>query len=904
MGFGLSEIMQLNRNKAGLRLIPTATYRIQLNSGFGFETLKNVLPFLENLGISHVYSSPIFKARPGSTHGYDILDSNQINEELGGSSAFDVLMKEAASLGLEWIQDIVPNHVAYSPDNPLISNTLSLGSDSIYHNFLDVDWNYPSPKLRGKVLAPFLTENLKQSMRQRKIRLSYSNGFKIEYGNLQFPVKIGSYKRILENSKFFEPLFKDKKNIQAKLQSNYDSDPILRSDLSYILKQYNTNNSLLKELISEQNFVLARWQSAFKEINYRRFFDIIDLICLRMEQDNAFETTHELIIHYLSENEFAGVRVDHIDGLFDPEKYLNRLRKAAPNAYIIVEKILLGEEKLPASWPIQGSTGYDFLNKVNGLFVEEKNQAELSRLYSQFSKTKQSLDKILSAAKKSIIRTYFGGDIKNLTRLFQQVLKEKFGKNYKKNFLKAALVELISSFDVYRTYLSPRDLNREKFEKALQIAKIRNKKSIEVFEAIELLLKDSSNSEDSLRLFMRLQQFSGAVMAKGLEDTVFYTYNRLLSLCEVGGNLEEFGVTKEKFESFLDCRQEFWPFSLNATSTHDTKRGEDSRARLNVLSEIPSMFSEQVEKWANLNFHKKKKLKSKLVPSSNEEYYFYQSIIGAFPFEIQQLPEFAKRMELHMTKMVREAKKNSTWISPKLDYEQALSSYVSLCLYPKKSNIFLQEFLSFHKKIALCGATNSLSQTLIKVTSPGVPDFYQGSELWDLNLVDPDNRRPIDYIKRRKYLKEIKDLKIADFPELLESFDTGKIKLFVISRALKIRKQKRILFQDGAFIPLKVEGELGDCVIAFCRKLNDEFAITVCPRFSAKITGMDNFPLGEVWKDTFVCLPSNFSKDCFDVFSEKSVISQRSNGKEGFYIEELFQSFPFALLIEDGALNE
>lgn len=876
--------------------MPTATYRIQLNSEFDLNKLKDLLPYLSKLGISHVYASPIFKARPGSRHGYDILDSNQINDELGGINAFNGVVKRAAELGLEWIQDIVPNHLAYSPESTMVGEIMRFGSNSLYHDFLDVDWNYPSPKLKGKILAPFLKDSYQKCLRQGQIKLCYHNGFQIKYGDLEFPVKISSYPKILSNSTKLVP-YLDEKAI-AKLESDYISDENLRYKIEHIVDHYNREISLLHNLLSEQVYVLTQWKSAFKEINYRRFFDIIDLICLRMEEKNAFETTHKLIMHLITNHEISGLRVDHIDGLFDPQVYLTKLRKEAPNAFIVIEKILMGNEKLPELWPVQGTSGYDFLNKLNGLFIEKQNKTEMTHFYNEFRKSKQSFNKILIGCKKSVIRNYFAGDIENLTRLLFQHLKNKpYGQKCSILRTQKALIELFSSFPVYRTYINNDSSNKEYFKYALQTAKKGNKSIDAELNAIELILEESSSSKDALQLIMRLQQFSGPIMAKGFEDTSFYVYNRLLSLNEVGGEPSKFGLSKEDFHAFLDSRQKTMPLSLNATSTHDTKRGEDARARINVLSEIPSLSFEHFKKWSTLNLEKKKTINNKFVPDANEEYYFYQTLIGSFPFELSEVPEFTERLALHMTKAIREAKKNSSWVSPNLEYEKYLTLFVTELLELNTQNDFLKEFIPFQKKIAFCGFHNSLAQTLIKITAPGVPDFYQGAELWDLNLVDPDNRRSVDFAKRQRYLEGMQNLKPTDFHELLKNFEDGRIKLFEINRALEIRNKKKNLFQNGTYIPLKVKGAQNQNIIAFCRKQKTDYALTVCPRFLVNLTNMQQFGISEVWKDTFVYLPSNAPKKWSEIFTGEALISQKTGNGEGFYVRELLRSFPVALLL-------
>jgi (1->4)-alpha-D-glucan 1-alpha-D-glucosylmutase len=863
---------------------------VQLNKEFNFDSLRSVLPYLSKLGISHIYASPIFASRPGSSHGYDILDSNRINEELGGPVKLYSLLKEVHALGLEWIQDIVPNHIAYSPESAMISDVMKMGTDSFYHNFLDVDWNSSYQHLKGRILAPFLKESFEKAILQGKISLIYHNGFQIKYNNLEFPIKISSYKKILPESDYAT---------LSDFCETYNSDKKLRLKIEGILKTYNQNTGLLRSLLSKQIFALAEWRSVFREINYRRFFDISDLICLRMEEKDVFETTHKLISRLLFDYHLSGLRIDHIDGLYNPEEYLIKLRRQTPNAYVIVEKILQCEEILPKSWPVQGTTGYDFLNKLNGLFIEKKNEKEITSNFKKFTGTKASFNNLLNQSKKLVIRKNFGGDVENLSRSYYEIIKNKpYGKNCTFRSIRKAVIELLSAFSIYRTYISNNsNTGQEYFISSLHDAKIRNEDLKEELSAMEMLLEESASFPDSLYLIMRLQQYTGSIMAKGLEDTLFYIYNRLLSLNEVGSDPTKFGLSKKDFCDFLISRQCNWPMSLNATSTHDTKRGEDSRARINVLSEISSQFYAQVEKWSKLNLKSKKALKNRQVPSKNEEYYLYQILLGSFPFKISDLSDYTQRLTLHMTKVVREGKKNSSWLSPNLQYEEQIKSFVSELLEPAKGNSFLEEFIPFQKKIAFFGFHNSLSQTLLKITSPGIPDFYQGSELWDLNLVDPDNRRLVNFKKRERYLEDIQDVKINELQELLKNFEDGRIKIFEINKALTIRNKEKKLFQNGICIPLQVKGAYSNNIIAFCRKEGCTYSITISPRFFANVTSIQNPAIGEIWKDTFVYLPIGTSKKWTEIFTGRLITAQKLGNDDGFYIEELLQYFPVALLL-------
>lgn len=883
--------------------MPVATYRVQLNKEFDFNKLRATLPYLSQLGISHVYASPIFRARSASLHGYDVTDPRRINEELGGETAFKAVIKEASTLGLEWIQDIVPNHIAYSTESPIVSDEMLRGTDSKYHDFLDVDWNHPSPKLNGKILAPFLRDEYNSSLRKGEIRLAYKDGFQIRYGELEFPVKFNSYRKILSKAslKMMDAIENDQ-NLFYKLRRYYESNEQLRTALKEDLYRFNTNAELLDELLSEQVYTLANWKAAFTQINYRRFFDQTDLICLRAEEKEVFDTTHELVKQLLEKDKIAGLRIDHVDGLCDPEQYIKRLREFEPDAYIVVEKVLIDNEILPSSWSVQGNTGYDFLNKLNLSFVASQNEAEMNATYTKFTRRNDSFGERLLKCKKQVIRELFAGDVDNLTRTLVQVLKRNaYAENCSAHNVREALVELLAAFPVYRTYLSEArrtEKDVEYFNYALESAKQRNRKVHAELAAIGRLLEESPSSQEALQFFMRLQQFTGPVMAKGFEDTALYVYNRLLSLNEVGGNPGKFGCTTRQFHEFLYSRQVDWPMSLNATSTHDTKRGEDFRARINVFSEIPSELGFQITKWSRLNRNNKTMIKGKRAPSKNEEYYFYQTLLGCFPFELADVPDLVNRLKLHVVKATREAKINSSWLSPNQHYEEAVNSFVTRLFEKDGDNIFLREFLPFQRKIAFYGFLNSISQTLIKIASPGVPDFYQGTELWDLNMVDPDNRRSVDFRKRQELLAEVQDSK-PKVRALLKNFEDGRVKLYEIHKGLKTRNKNKELFQEGAYIPLNTKGALKDNVIAFCRKKGKSYAIIVAPRFLVGVTDMPHMPLGGVWKDTVVCLPKSSPKVWHEVFAERTIISRNFNAEEGLGVAELLNDFSVALLLSE-----
>jgi (1->4)-alpha-D-glucan 1-alpha-D-glucosylmutase len=837
---------------------PLATYRVQLNRGFGFSDLKSVVPYLASLGVSHIYASPIFKARAGSMHGYDIVDLTSISKELGGTEGFEQLIKEAKAYGLGWIQDIVPNHEAYSLENKRVVDVLQNGPQSRFGRFFDIDWNHPSPLLNGKVLVPFLAKELAESVEQKEITLAYDGEFKIRYGSLEFPV----------NSKSTQ-----------KLQSTENA-----------VKRVNQDPELLKGLLSEQFFALSYWRDAFREINYRRFFDILDLIGVRVEEPTVFGETHRLSLDLIGSGKFEGLRIDHIDGILDPEKYLHTLRQRVPDAYFLVEKILTGNESLPESWPIQGSTGYDFVNQLNGLFIEQTNESAITSVYQRFTGNTQSFDKVLFDCKKNVIESYFQADVNNLTRLLNQTLRDLNQHQFEPAKMPAAVAALIVCFPVYRTYLNPNNPTDQKgyFCSALKQAKQRKPQLTNELEAIDFLLEHCRDNSAALKAVMRLQQFTGAVMAKGLEDTAFYRYCRLMSLNEVGADPAKFGVSNKEFHGYNLSRNASQSLSLNASSTHDTKRGEDARARLNVLSEIPKELEEHVKLWGESNAKHKTKIDRELAPDGNEEYLIYQTLLGSYPFEESELPEFTQRASAYTVKALREAKLHTSWLNQNPEYENVATNFLKQILSDK---VFLDEFLRFQKQVAHFGFFNTLSQTLLKITCPGVPDFYQGSELWNLSMVDPDNRRPVDYKKRAQFLAEISNSDPSRVKLLLEDYRSGKAKLYLIFRALHVRRKLKGLFEEGIYVPLTVEGALGKNVFAFMRKGLEGYVVVVVARFLAGLLEKPQ-DWSVNWKDTAVVLPSDAPSVWKDAFTDLEV--KASFGR--LPVREVLSSFPTALL--------
>ncbi len=837
---------------------PIATYRVQLNKNFTFSDIRAVLPYLKALGVSHIYASSIFQAKKGSLHGYDVVDPTVINEELGGREGFEELAKEVHRLGLGWLQDIVPNHASYSLENRCIYDVLENGAGSRYGGFFDVDWNQPSKKLHGKLLVPFLTEPIQRSISEGKLVLVYTGGFKIKYNGLEFPLSTET---------------------EQQLQSIGESVAI---------QEYNSNPALLKQLLSKQHYRLSYWKTALKHINYRRFFDILDLIGVRMENPVAFEEFHSLIFSLAQTGVFSGLRVDHIDGLYDPAVYLQQLRKHCPDMYLLVEKILTGDEEL-ASWPVEGTTGYEFLDRLNKLFVLGSSEPEFDALYRDFTGNTQSFEKQLYEAKKAVLETAFLGDVRNLAWLFSVTLqKTGYTGRFDRDGLVSAVVELMANFPVYRSYIDGQQRSSISFRVALELAEMYNPNSTDELTAIAYLLKKAQTSPPALHALMRFQQFTGAVMAKGFEDTALYRYLRLLSLNEVGSNPTQFGITKQRFYEFNLQRQQKWPLTLNASSTHDTKRGEDVHARLNVLSELPAEFRSFLEQIRNVA-PQKKQIGSVFAPDGNEEFCLYQTLLGAYPWSQTEQEAFLERVKLYMLKALREAKVHTNWITPNLPYEEAVATFTTNLL---DSQTFKEAFLPFQKKIAYYGAYNSLSQTLLKITCPGVPDFYQGSELWNLSLVDPDNRGIVDYELGQRLLLEIRQLQISHSPELLCDISSGKLKLYLIIKALRFRGKYKLLFEEGMFLPLDVKGMYAENVVAFCRKTQVNYALVVVPRFLTGLLKPEAVWSSINWGDTYISLPSDAPTKWTETFTGKTV--QTNTGQ--LFLHEVLDVFPVALL--------
>jgi (1->4)-alpha-D-glucan 1-alpha-D-glucosylmutase len=797
---------------------PLATYRLQLTPAFGFAATRAVLDYLSALGISDLYLSPLARARPGSDHGYDVVDPAVLNPELGSEEEFAALAAAVKRFGLGWLQDIVPNHMAFHRDNALLTDILENGPSARHYRFFDIDWERADPPLHGRLLAPFLGRFFGETLEKGELRLGYDQGgFSIGYFDQRFALRIESYLPLLsglvdplrrslgeEHPDYIQLLgvlyvlktlwngpadpqrYEQVIFVKTTLAQLQRKDPRIARELDAALVRINgrpgdpASFNGLEALLAEQHVRLAFWKVATEEINYRRFFSINELISVRAEDPEVFAHTHALPLRLLAEGIASGLRVDHIDGLYDPGGYLRRLREEAGGCYLVVEKILAADEELPPEWPVAGTTGYDFLNRINALFVEERSAAAFSRLYRRFTGQETPFAELRYRTKRLIIDKHMLGDLDNLARELKEIAgRSRHGADLTRPGLRQALIEVMALLPVYRTYLDQqggRSGDAELVERtvAAAVAKAPDQTGALAFLKKTLLLRyEDTLAEEERGLWLhfvrRFQQYTGALMAKGIEDTLLYTANRLLSLNEVGGDPERFGAPLQALHAFLAARQRRSPHALSATSTHDTKRGEDVRARLNVLAEIPQEWERQLRAWSRLNRRHLTRRGGRRIPDKNDEYFLYQTLLGAYPFARREDAAFGRRLRAYAVKAVREAKVHTAWLKPDSAYEEGYLAFIDAILRRRPQSPFLEEFLPFWRRIADFGILNSLAQTLVKLTAPGVPDFYQGSELWELSLVDPDNRRPVDYAARRRALQGIVGIADEELPQLLRT---------------------------------------------------------------------------------------------------------------------------------------
>ncbi|MFT2011444.1 malto-oligosyltrehalose synthase [Pontibacter sp. 13R65] len=898
--------------------IPKATYRLQVSPSFTLKDVRNVIPYLQELGISTVYAAPFFKAKTGSEHGYDVAEVEQIGPKIGTMEEFEEISKELQERGMGWLQDIVPNHMAYHPENSWLMDVLEKGQKSYYINFFDIDLAHPD--FGGKLMVPFLGDPLEKVLQEGQIKISFSqSGLGINYFDSCYPASLSVYQPLLQQIADDAGAASDELNQKLEhLQQAINSDKIdralwqqnlldiyqlveqqepLKLAKDNLLKKYNTSPDLLQELLDQQFYTLCHWQVTEEKINFRRFFTVNDLICLRMEQKEVFDKYHEFIKHLVDTGSLQGLRVDHVDGLFDPDTYLERLRElAGEEVYLVVEKILEGHENLPEDWPIQGNSGYDFLAWISNLFTDPTGETKLTSLYKRLvPDAATDYEKLVFEKKMYILKNQMPGELDNLLRYLHehQLLTSEFeDAEWRK-----ALGVLLASFPVYRIYVREFPLS----ELAVEIIDKAFAEALHRAPAIEpqlhhlrtLFQPDLQESEEVLQhklyFVMRSQQFTGPLAAKGVEDTTFYNYNRIISLNEVGNSPDVFNIRPNEFHKLMKYKLKSYPHSLNATATHDTKRGEGARMRLNVLSELPDEWEEQVQVWLEMiNKHIKAGK-----PKRNDIYFLLQTLLGVLPVDGAVDETVVERVQEYLIKAFREAKVNTNWSEPNEEYEEAVKELVEYLLL--KDEEFMQAFRPFFLKLAHYGWIYSLCQALLKVTCPGVPDIYQGCELWDFSLVDPDNRRPVDYEQRQQYLTELKAQEQQDseslLADLLANPADARVKLYLLYKALNVRNELHELFSFGDYQPVNVTGKHKTHILAFTRKYEGQWCLVVVPRLLVPVVSEQELPLGQVWEDTTIVLPPDAPLSWNQVFGQQQLSLQQE-----IPVADLLNKFPVALL--------
>ncbi len=949
-----------------------ATYRLQLNADFGFRRAHEVAAYLHDLGITHCYSSSVLAAMPGSTHGYDVIDPSRVNPELGTEEEFKTWCRSLHDRGMGLILDVVPNHMGIANAlNRWWYDVLENGSSSRYAGAFDIDWHPLKRELHNKVLLPILSDHYGVVLENQDITVAYEEDrFVVRCGACRLPLAPKSWSTVLSyglDTLLSNDMAQADSEGLTELQSiltairhlpdREDSTPdereererekeVIRKRIAVLMANHQQiaafvqsnlrlfngtagqpcSFNLLDELLNQQAYRLASWKVASEEINYRRFFDINDLAAIRVEECSVFDATHEVIFKLLRDGAATGVRIDHVDGLYDPGGYLQHLQSWARRElndgssterplFVVVEKILGLDERLPDSWPIEGTTGYEFLNTVNGLFVDSTRERAFSDLYRRITKRAQAYADVVYEAKQLIMRASMASEINVLGHQLNLLSeRDRRSRDFTLNSLTNAIREIIACFPVYRTYVtvgaepvSERD--KAFIHRAVAQAKRRNPTiGGEVFDFIRgLLLKERRPGGDKAneyeRFVMKFQQTTSPVTAKGIEDTVFYRYNRLLSLNEVGGEPQRFGIAPEVFHRRMVDRQARWPKGLSATATHDTKRGEDMRARLNVLSEIPDEWKARVTRWMRLNAKYRAKHESEEIPEANDEYLLYQTLLGAWPLgdlRPDERNDFCTRIQQYMEKAIHEAKVHTSWVNPNREYDDGVRRFVQAILDDSRTNKFLDDFLPFKERIAGAGLFNSLAQTILKVTAPGTPDFYQGSELWDWNLVDPDNRRPVDYARRHTLVRELKDvLKRPDrfdaVQDLVHHSADGRIKLYLILAALHCRRMHGAVFEQGRYVPLEAEGPEARHLLTFARLHEAHMVMVAVPRLVALRFAEAR---SSIWDETWVTMPSEWKvSQLQDVLTGRSIVPDCKGERSMVRASELFAACPVGCLV-------
>lgn len=948
--------------------VPRATYRLQFSAGFTFGQAAELAPYLEALGVSHVYASPFLKARAGSSHGYDITDHAQLNPEIGDAAALDRMVTAFQERGIGLILDFVPNHMGVGGnDNPWWLDVLEWGPASPFAPFFDIDWD----ALQGKVLLPFLGDHYGMVLERGELQARFDaerGAFSVWYHSHRLPIAVRHYARLLKQVRErageaglaldaliagFAGLGSGAKSVQRQTSVHRQADELRRQLAATaaasppladaIAATLDTLNGTpgdpgsvtgLHRLLEDQHYRIAFWRVAADEINYRRFFDINDLAGLRIDRAEAFELAHQLVFRLIGEGKLQGIRLDHIDGLYDPAGYCQKLQdraayltvQAPPSPhdapglrlphpfYVVVEKILAHHESLRDGWAVSGTTGYEFMNLVCGLFVDPAAEAAMTAAYHAVIGRSVDLERLILDTKRRTMLTALSSELHVLAGRLHRLAQQNWStRDFTLTGIQRALVDVAGCLPVYRTYVTAEqvtDTDRKYLDwavgRARRLAGAADGSLLDFIHAAlttDLVGRRGYRPDDVVQVAMSFQQFTGPVMAKALEDTVFYRYARLLCLNEVGGEPGRFGTSVSAFHHVNQERLTRFPFGLLATATHDHKRGEDTRLRIAVLSEMPEGWHARVQRWVRLNRLKKKQGDRKQgggarAPGRNDEYIFYQTLVGAWPpglspTDAEGLAALADRMAAYLQKAVREAKVRTSWSNPNPAYEDGVERFVRAVLDPARSAAFLADLAGLVAEIGPAAAVNGLAQTLLKLTVPGVPDLYQGTEGWDFSLVDPDNRRPVDYAARAAALA-------ADAPlgTLLEQWADGRVKQRVIAAVLALRRAEPALFAAGDYRPVEVTGEAAAHAVVFERRSRggegDSALVVVVPRLVLGRMDGTGLPLPppESWGDTVLALPG--PAGAWTEVITGAALSRDENGRVP--LSTVLARFPVALL--------
>ncbi len=945
-----------------------STYRVQLRPDFGLKAVGALVPYLARLGVSHVYLSPLLRARSGSEHGYDVVDPTMLNPALGSEADLEALAETLRRHDMGLILDIVPNHMATGSENPFWEDVLMHGPASAFSHWFDIDWGPPEARRPRRILQPVLGDRLGRVIADGQLTIVLRDErFRIEYFDQSFPLDPATVPMIAEaGSKDMksairdDPKLRELESVLARLRSLPPRDPTARAergreaetaleDLRTLLESapqvrdhftsavaaFTSNREgrpRLRRLLAAQAYRLAYWRRAAREINYRRFFTISHLVALRMEDAQVFAATHEQVLRWVREEKVDGLRIDHIDGLLDPRGYLTRLQDTVATAAagrsptpfpLYVEKILGREERLPEDWPVAGTTGYDFLAELEDAFLDADGFQALLQTYGRFTRRDMVYAQVARAAKRKVLAGPLAAEVRRLSRLLERFARCSDQTPPETNALTQAIVEALVALPVYRTYLDPerlvyREEDRATLTQALSEARRAERADGEALQLLSSALLLSGRdalpalaTDHATEFVQRFQQTSVSVAAKSIEDTAFYVFVPLGSRNEVGNEPDAaLADGAAALHSANRRRADRWPDAMLCTSTHDTKRSADVRARLSVLSEIPGVWDRHLRRWHRWNRHHRGLLRGSYAPDRNTEYLLYQTLVGAWPFGETEAPAvhvpvaFKLRIQQYMLKAAREAKLQTSWVDSNARFEAALSSFVDAVLDPSVSRPFLADLVSFTGVVARSAIWAGLARALIHLTSPGLPDIYQGDELWNTNLVDPDNRRPVEFDKRRSLLATV-----ASGPEsatdrrhfveeMLASPEDGRVKLHVIHRALRSRRHLPGLFLRGDYIALSVSGPNSAHVVAFARRLGDRAAITIAPLNTTQLTGGSGFPpIGpDVWSDTRLSLPMGLPRGPWRCQLTDESRRALPSGAD-LLVGDALQSFPVALLL-------